>query len=275
MKKEKQIKNKIIALSGQPVSGKGTNSKVLVEKFKNKGYKEENIHIVSTGEEFRKFFNIIKDFIKNSEDPMKQVELGNTSEMQCILKNPEYRAAFIKSALQLEIKKIDISNLSVEEANNLDELKPIRRVIDTIIDTKIEALGKEINKEEHPNDVWIIDSRLAFYNIPEAFSVRLTTTPEVAGKRLFEDKSRGEEDSEYETIEEAIEAREKRRIGEQKRYKERYGVDLEDESNYDLIIDTSYLNCNDISETILKCLDCYMQNKSFEKNFNVHTGEER
>lgn len=51
--------------------------------------------------------------------------------------------------------------------------------------------GEAINREPHPNEIWIIDSRLAFNNIPDAFSVRLTTNADIAGKRLFNDKTRG------------------------------------------------------------------------------------
>ena len=49
MNEEKEIKNKIITLSGQPVSGKGTVVKALKEKLKKRGYKEEDIHVISTG----------------------------------------------------------------------------------------------------------------------------------------------------------------------------------------------------------------------------------
>lgn len=267
MEKEKQKRNKIIALSGQPVTGKGTNTKAIVEKLKLRGYAEENIHIISTGNEFRKFFEIIVDYIKNLENAMKLAELEKTPQIKAILENSEYNSAFKRATVQIKNSGIDLSNFTVEQANNLDELKSIRTIVDTLIDTKIEKLGKQINEKERPDEVWIFDSRLAFYNIPEAMSVRLTANKEVAGKRLLEDKSRGEEDSKYKTVEEAIEAREKRRIGEQERYIERYDVDLEYEENYNVIIDTSYSSVEDISDTILKCLDCYIENKSFSKKW--------
>ena len=127
--------------------------------------------------------------------------------------------------------------------------------------------GKIINQEEHPNEIWIIDSRLAFYNIPEAFSVRLTTKPDVAGKRLYNDKTRGKEDSKYNDIKEATKEREERRIGEKERYLKRYGVDLEDENNYDLIIDTSFSSPSDIAEVILECENYYEKNQEFGKKW--------
>ena len=260
-------KNKIIALSGQPVTGKGTNVKLLVEKLKKSGVSEENIHVISTGEEFRKLFNLIMDFIRNLDNSETINEMAKKEEIREIFLNDKYREAFIDTLVQLKSKKIDLKNFSIEQANNLEEVKAIRNMLDEIIDEKIKKIGEEINKEERPDEVWIFDSRLAFCNIEGAMSVRLIADKEVAGRRLYEDTSRGEEDSKYANVEEAIEAREKRRIGEQKRYIEKYGVDLEDENNYDLVIDTSYSSVEDISETILKCLDCYTNNKPFVRNW--------
>lgn len=267
MDKDKKVKNKIIALSGQPVTGKGTAVKGIIEKLKIGGYKEENIHVISTGEEFRNYFNSISEFIRNFENPNKLKELSNNEYLKAISENREYRDILINTIKTLKENNIDNKSISIEEANNLKEFNNLRKIVDTLIDTGIEAEGKRINKEARPNDIWIIDSRLAFNNIPEAFSVRLVTTPEIAGKRLFNDKNRGEEDSNYKNVEEAIEAREKRRIGEQERYKKRYGVDLEDEDNYDLIIDTSYSQVQDVSDTILTCMDRYIEDKFFTKNW--------
>ena len=59
MEKNKNMKNMIITLSGQPVAGKGTAVKALVKKLENNGYKKENIHVIETGHEFRKYFNKI------------------------------------------------------------------------------------------------------------------------------------------------------------------------------------------------------------------------
>lgn len=71
----------------------------------------------------------------------------------------------------------------------------------------------------------------------------------------------------YKSIKEAKVAIKERREGEVNRYKERYNVDLEDEENYDLIIDTSYSSVDDIADTILRCNEEYMQGKSFGKKW--------
>lgn len=260
-------KNKIIALSGQPVTGKGTTVKKIIEILEEQGYRKENIHVITTGHEFRNYFNSIFDFIKDYENIEHEEEISQNPYLKELFELKENRELVIDTILKLKKNNIDINNLTIEHANNLKEFSHLRRIVDTIIDTNIAEKGKEINSTERPDEIWIIDSRLAFHNIPEAFSVRLISDPRVAAERLFNDKSRGKEDSRYSSIEEAYEARERRRKGEQERYKKRYGVDLEDESNYDLIIDTSYSTTEDISDTILTCLDCYTRGIPFSKHW--------
>ena len=261
------IRNKIIALSGQPVTGKGTTTKALIKKLETQGYEKDNIHVISTGNEFRRYFNILINFIKSLDNKEQLEKISDTEEMKDLMSTLKRRMTLIDTISRLRTAGVDLSNFSIEQANNLNELEEIRTVVDNLIDEGIRKKGKEINSKERPDEIWIIDSRLAFHNIPEAFSVRLTTTPEIAAKRLFNDKNRGAEDSSYSSLKEAKEAREKRRIGEQERYKERYGVDLENPDNYDLIIDTSYATINDTADTMLKCLDYYMDGKPFVKTW--------
>lgn len=263
---QNKIRNKILAISGQPVTGKGTNIKAIIEKLKQMGYAEENIHLESTGNEFRKYFNIIVELIQSLDDEENVKKLTESEELKKIFSNNEYRKAFTETLAMLKKSGLDLSKFNIEQANNLEEFKKIRKIVDTLIDEGIKEKGIEINSQSRPDDIWIIDSRLAFYNIPDAFSVRLTASPDVAAQRLLQDKTRGKEDSKYKDIAEAKEARERRRIGETSRYLQRYGVNLEDENNYDLIIDTSYSSINDISDTILKCSELFYQGKPFEKN---------
>ena len=260
-------KNKIITISGQPVTGKGTTVKKIVEKLKKQGYSDENIHVITTGHEFRDYFNAIFEIIKECNEPEKIEKIQLREDLKTILGNKEYRKILIDTILKLKQSEIDINNLTIEHANNLKEFGDLRKAIDGIIDNGIAEKGKEINSVLRPNEIWIIDSRLAFHNIPDAFSVRLISTPKVAADRLFNDKSRGEEDNKYSSVEEAYKAREGRKKGEQERYLKRYGVDLEDKRNYNLVIDTSYSTAEDIANAILTCLDCYIEGKVFSKNW--------
>ena len=259
--------NKIIAISGQPVTGKGTTVKALISKLKEQGYSDLNIHVISTGHEFRNYFNAIFEFIKNYDETEKLDELTQNEYLKIFVDKKEYRDVLIETISKLKQDNIDTHNLNIEHANNLKEFSGLRKVIDGIIDKGVEEKGRSIDSVSRPNDIWLVDSRLAFNNIPQAFSVRLVSDPKVAAKRLLNDKSRGKEDNQYANLEEALQARENRRNGEQERYKKRYGVDLEDENNYDLIIDTSYSTVDDISDTILTCLNCYINKQPFSKKW--------
>lgn len=270
MEKENKnkLKNKIITISGEPVTGKGTTVKALTDKLIKRGYKEEDVHVIITGHEFRDLFFVLLDFISHLEDEKKLMELSEKEEIAAILEDPEYRIKLLSTIAKLQSRKITVSpDITIEQANNMPELADLRSLVDTMIDKKVAKLGEEINQSERPNEVWIIDSRLAFQNIPDSFSVRLTCMPHVAGKRLIGDNTRGKEDSNYESIQDAIAQREKRRLGEIARYKERYNVDLTDEKNYDLVIDTSFSTVDDISDTILQCLDRCIDGEYFPKRW--------
>lgn len=261
------LKNKIITVSGEPVSGKGTTIKELIKQLEKQGYSKEKIHLESTGNDFRTYFNSIIELIRNINNSDEMENIKEREEIKKFFNCEEYRKVLSKTIANLIKSKTDVTNFSIEDANNREDFVEIRSIVDTLIDEGMKERGKQINKEIHLDEIWIIDSRLAFNNIPESFSIRLTTNPKIAGERLFNDKTRGKEDSNYKDIKEAIEEREKRRVGENKRYMERYKVDLTDENNYQLIIDTSYSTPTDISYTILECLKCYEKDEPFCKKW--------
>lgn len=262
-----KYKNKILSISGEPVSGKSTTVNKLIELLKEEGYLEKNIHLISTGNKFREYFNSIIQFIRDFMGNKKELNIENKEELQTFFNNAEYRKTLSKTIINLIKTNATLNEFTIQDANNRTDFKGIRQIVDTVIDTDIKNLGEEINKEEHKEEVWIIDSRLAFNNIPESFSVRLTTNPKVAGERLFLDETRGIEDSKYKTVEEAIKEREKRRKGELSRYIEKYGVNLEDENNYDLVIDTSYSSVEDIAKVVLECEECYNKKEEFGRKW--------
>lgn len=263
------MKNRIIAISGEPVSGKGTTVQELKKELIKEGLKEEDIHIISTGTKFREYFNKIIEFMKNRNDDEKLKEMEKDPFIKQFLSNKNYRNSLTNTIAKIESKKIDLdSKDSIEAINNSSLFSEVRNSVDSLIDNETRTIGKQINEKERKNEVWIFDSRMAFDNIPEAFSVRLTTRPNVAAERLFNDYTRGAEDNKYKTVEEALKARENRRLGEIERYKKRYNVDLENKENYNLIIDTSYADTKDIVKTMLTCEKCYEEGKAFARDWD-------
>ena len=123
------------------------------------------------------------------------------------------------------------------------------------IDRKIEYSAKEYAKE---HDNFIIDARLGFYAVPESFKVYLKVDINEAAKRAFYDENRKKSEN-FATIEEQKEDMIKRYNLENERYFNLYGVRKEDESNYDLIVDTTYITPEQaatiIKEEYLKWLE--------------------
>lgn len=160
----------------------------------------------------------------------------------------------------------EIENPTIEQVNNDERFAERRKEIDLNLDSYIAQKGKEVSETIGPDELYIFDSRLAFSNIPNSFSVRLTVDEKVAGERVFKDASRGEEDK-YDSLEDAIESTKRRKEGEIARYKARYGVDLTDEDNYKLVIDTSMTNLEDIIEVISKSFELEKQGKHYAKTW--------
>lgn len=165
-----------------------------------------------------------------------------------------------------EYKKFhpEIENPNLADVQNDEEFATVRGQIDQMIDSLMAERGRNINKEEKPNDVWLIDSRLAWHNIPDSYAVRLTINEKIAGMRVFNDSSRGQEDK-YATIQEAIEKTIERKLGEISRYKERYDVDLANPDNYDLIVDTAYSNTEELADIIINGEKSYREEMDYPK----------
>lgn len=119
---------------------------------------------------------------------------------------------------------------------------------DKSIDEQIDSVFKTLVME---NEDFVVDSRLAFFFIPSSFKVKLNIDTKIAAERIFNDKSRTEERA-YKTIEEAEEDLKSRRSLEVERFKKLYNVDIDNEANFDLIIDTTNKTPEEICEKILK-----------------------
>ena len=85
--------------------------------------------------------------------------------------------------------------------------------------------------------------------MPQSFKVYLKVDINVAAKRVFEDEARISE-RKFATVEEQKNDIEKRYKLENERYLELYGVRKEDESNYDFVLDTTYLTPDEVADKI-------------------------
>ncbi len=255
----------IFSISGNPVSGKSTVINKLIEILKNRGILEENLHVVSTGKIYREHFNKIVNLIKSIDDENQLSEISKDEDIKKLLANPEHRQKIQDTIVQFKKLGLNIDDFDISSLNSAEELANIRYVLDEVVDPYVADLGKKILEENNPNDVWLFDSRLAFHNIPESFSVRLIVKDNVAAERLINDKTRGKEDTGYADIGDARKKVIERTEAEQDRYKQRYGIDLLDTDNYNLIIDTSYADAEEVADTIIKCEKCNREEKPYGK----------
>ena len=88
-----------------------------------------------------------------------------------------------------------------------------------------------------------------WYAVTESFKVYLKVDIDVAAKRAFEDAMRKSSEK-FDTVEEQKQDMQKRYKLENERYWELYGVRKEDESNYDLVIDTTNLTPEQVADKI-------------------------
>ena len=94
---------------------------------------------------------------------------------------------------------------------------------------------EEFQKSLDLNSNIILDSRLGFFAQPNAFKILLDVSEEIAGERIY----KAERDTDkQESLQAAIEEVHNRNKADYERYIKLYNVNLRDQKNYDLVIDT-------------------------------------
>jgi len=121
--------------------------------------------------------------------------------------------------------------------------------IETHPELDVECDNKVSEYGQSPDNL-ILDSRMAWHFVPHAFKIHLIVSNEIAAKRIFTDEKRKNET--YSDLNEAIEQIKSRKKSEVKRFKEQYNVDIDDLSNYDLVVDTSIISPEELSNLVIE-----------------------
>lgn len=95
----------------------------------------------------------------------------------------------------------------------------------------------------------ILDSRLWFFTQPNAFKILLTVDEKIAWERI---RNAWRETDKQESLEAAIQEVHNRNQADYKRYIKLYDIDLRNEKNYDLVIDTWDKTPEETANIILK-----------------------
>jgi len=99
------------------------------------------------------------------------------------------------------------------------------------------------------SDNTVIDGRLAYHFYPNSFKVYLHCSVEMAAHRIYSDERKSEQVS---SMKEAVTKVVERREYDKQRYIKEYGLDYTDQSQYDLVIDTTQLTIQQTVELIHK-----------------------
>ena len=135
-------------------------------------------------------------------------------------------------ALRREVSTLEMNQLMARDIS-----------YDYAIDTAVSKISAERQAE-----TIIFDSRMAWRFALNSFKVYITVDPLVAAARVLR-CPRGEEEV-YASLEEARDLLIARCRLENERFKEIYGVDNLDFTNYDLVIDSTYATPQELADTI-------------------------
>ena len=132
----------------------------------------------------------------------------------------------------------------------LDTLEMNRRAdTDPTIDQRIDGIFVDLGKDAKG---YVVDSRMAWFFLPDSFKVYLQTDVAVAAERILNDPNRKSEG--YETKEEAIRKILARKESENNRFLVKYGADCGNLHNFDLVLNTTNRSPEQVAALILKAV---------------------
>lgn len=145
----------------------------------------------------------------------------------------------------------------------IDTLEMNRRAdTDPTIDQQIDGIFVDMGKD---SEGYVVDSRMAWFFLPDSFKVYLRADVQTAAERIINDPNRKSE--EYETKEEAIRKILARKDSENARFLAKYGADSTDMNNFDLVITTTQRSPEEVAGLILSGIRAKAAGEPFE-HFN-------
>lgn len=145
----------------------------------------------------------------------------------------------------------------------LDTLEMNRRAdTDPSIDQRIDSIFIELGKD--PSG-FILDSRMAWFFLPDSFKVFLHTDVEVAVQRILNDPDRSSE--QYRDTEEAVQKITARKASENARFLEKYGADCANLNNFDLVIDTAQRSQKVVADLIFSCWEAHNAEEEYARQW--------
>jgi len=136
--------------------------------------------------------------------------------------------------------------MATERGMTIDELNKLGEK-EGWTDKQVDDYQKELGEKE---DNFVIEGRLSWNFIPHSKKIFLYVNPEVGAWRIFLEPRKDEK--KVKTIEEMVMYISQRRKSDIKRYQKYYRINPYNQKNYDLVIDTSLKNPEEVRKEILK-----------------------
>jgi CMP/dCMP kinase len=145
--------------------------------------------------------------------------------------------------------------LTISEITNLAKYGP---EVDYEVDAKFKTLADS-------GEDAIGEGRMAWHCLPQSFKIKLNVCPEIAAQRIFRDKMRKAEhvDDPAQILASII----ARQSNDTSRYKEIYGVDIQNDNNFDLVIDTGNVSPIEVADLVDRLTSKFFSGESFEKQW--------
>jgi cytidylate kinase len=118
--------------------------------------------------------------------------------------------------------------------------------VDHQVDEEQRIFGKE-------NDNFVLDAHLGFHFVPDSIRICLICDLEEAARRILDDIERTNEDAT--NISDSMATSQKRRDTMQKNFMSLYQIDINDHSNFDLVLDTTALSSLEAFERVSAFID--------------------
>ena len=119
-------KVKIFSISGDFLSGKSTLMNNMIEKMKDLGFIEDNIHKISSDKMFREYFDKVMKIFENINNDEILKQLSEDETIKDIFNNPEYRKKIESIYVKLNGINFNFSDYDITLANSMQELEEIR-----------------------------------------------------------------------------------------------------------------------------------------------------
>ena len=153
-------------------------------------------------------------------------------------------------------------DIAKEKAITLSELTTLCNN-DPEIDKQVDQYLVNLSKEQTN---FVIESRTAWHFIPQSFKVYLKVEEREGAKRIYNEiqssASRKEGDRNLNSIENVMLSEKERKNKDDVRYKKYDGIDIHQEENYDLVIDTTHLSREDALKEVMTAVSAKLNAKS-------------